>query len=70
MSIGLIYGAMLVGGLLAFGSVINLDAKILYLSDGTPHSLSGCVNMQFIVYCRVYFRESWRTKSLVRNFVF
>lgn len=46
MSIGLIYGAMLVGGLLAFG-------------------LSGCVNMQFIVYCRVYFRESWRTKSLV-----
>lgn len=46
MSIGLIYGAMLVGGLLAFG-------------------LSGCVNMQFIVYFRVYFRESWRTKSLV-----
>ncbi|KAG1813877.1 uncharacterized protein BJ212DRAFT_1578083 [Suillus subaureus] len=46
MSIGLIYGAMMVGGLLAFG-------------------LSGCVNMQFIVYFRVYFRESWRTKSLV-----
>ncbi|KAG2116229.1 hypothetical protein BD769DRAFT_1672944 [Suillus cothurnatus] len=46
MSIGLIYGAMMVGGLLAFG-------------------LSGCVNMQFIVYCRVYFLESWRTKSLV-----
>lgn len=46
MDIGLIYGAMLVGGLLAFG-------------------LSGCVNMQFIVYCRIYFRESWRTKSLV-----
>ncbi|KAG2037592.1 hypothetical protein BDR03DRAFT_956993, partial [Suillus americanus] len=46
MSVGLIYGAMLVGGLLAFG-------------------LSGCVNMQFIVYCRVYLHESWRTKSLV-----
>lgn len=26
--------------------------------------------MQFIVYCRVYFHESWRTKSLVQNFVF
>lgn len=46
MNIGLIYGAMLVGGLLAF-------------------SFSGCVNMQFIVYFRVYFHESWRTKSLV-----
>ncbi|KAG2141031.1 hypothetical protein DEU56DRAFT_280505 [Suillus clintonianus] len=46
MSVGLTYGAMLVGGLLALG-------------------LSGCVNMQFIVYCRVYFRESWRTKSMV-----
>lgn len=28
-------------------------------------SLSGCFNMQFIVYCRVYFCESWHTKSLV-----
>lgn len=46
MSIDLIYGALLVGGLLAF-------------------SLSGCLNMQFIVYCRVYFCESWHTKSLV-----
>ncbi|KAG1895024.1 uncharacterized protein F5891DRAFT_932159, partial [Suillus fuscotomentosus] len=26
--------------------------------------LSGCVNMQFIVYCRVYFHESWRTKRM------
>jgi len=59
----------MVGGLLAFGYVIKLDAKMRCLSDGTPHSLSGCVNMQFIVYCRVYFLESWRTKSLVRNFV-
>lgn len=46
MSIDLIYGALLVGGLMAF-------------------SLSGCFNMQFIVYCRVYFCESWHTKSLV-----
>ncbi|KAH7920943.1 hypothetical protein BV22DRAFT_1039232 [Leucogyrophana mollusca] len=40
------YGALLLGGLLAFG-------------------LSGCVNMQFIVYWRLYSTESWRTKSLV-----
>ncbi|KAJ8588995.1 hypothetical protein M405DRAFT_933712 [Rhizopogon salebrosus TDB-379] len=40
------YGAMLIGGLLAFG-------------------LSGCVNMQFIVYCRLYSCERWRAKSLV-----
>ncbi|KAH7911580.1 hypothetical protein BJ138DRAFT_1113071 [Hygrophoropsis aurantiaca] len=40
------YGALLLGGLLAFG-------------------LSGCVNMQIIVYWRLYSSESWRTKSLV-----
>ncbi|KAG1730695.1 uncharacterized protein EDB91DRAFT_749862 [Suillus paluster] len=28
-------------------------------------SLSGCVNMQFIVYCRMYSHERWHTKSLV-----
>ncbi|KAG0706617.1 hypothetical protein DFH29DRAFT_1020917 [Suillus ampliporus] len=59
------YGAMLIGGLLAFRRVINLDVKIRDLSDKIPHSLSGCVNMQFIVYCRVYSRESWHTKTLV-----
>ncbi|KIK48436.1 hypothetical protein CY34DRAFT_798258 [Suillus luteus UH-Slu-Lm8-n1] len=40
------YGAILLGGLLAFG-------------------LSGCVNMQFIVYWQLYSYESWRVKSLV-----
>ncbi|KAG2755482.1 hypothetical protein P692DRAFT_20767703, partial [Suillus brevipes Sb2] len=40
------YGAILLGGLLAFG-------------------LSGCVNMQFIVYWQLYSYESWRAKSLV-----
>lgn len=40
------YGAILLGGLLAFG-------------------LSGCVNMQFIVYWQMYSYESWRVKSLV-----
>ncbi|KAG2154657.1 hypothetical protein DEU56DRAFT_897737 [Suillus clintonianus] len=44
------YGSMLIGGLLAFG---------------TPHSLSGCVNMQFFVYWQLYSYESWRAKSLV-----
>ncbi|KAG1729555.1 hypothetical protein EDB19DRAFT_1897202 [Suillus lakei] len=49
MTIALDYGAMLVGGLLAFG-------------------LSGCVNMQFIVYCRVYFRERWHIKRISMEF--
>ncbi|KAG1759003.1 hypothetical protein EDD22DRAFT_826952 [Suillus occidentalis] len=40
------YGAILLGGLLAFG-------------------LSGCVNMQFIVYWQMYSYESWHIKSLV-----
>ncbi|KAG1784144.1 hypothetical protein EV702DRAFT_1191151 [Suillus placidus] len=40
------YGAILLGGLLAFG-------------------LSGCVNMQFIVYWQLYSHESWYAKSLV-----
>ncbi|KAG1757765.1 hypothetical protein EDB19DRAFT_64055 [Suillus lakei] len=40
------YGAILLGGLLAFG-------------------LSGCVNMQLMVYWRLYSYESWRAKSLV-----
>ncbi|KAJ8597643.1 hypothetical protein M405DRAFT_723912 [Rhizopogon salebrosus TDB-379] len=44
------YGAMLIGGLLAF-------------------SLSGCVNMQFIVYWRLYSDEPYHAKSLVRNLI-
>ncbi|KAG2142398.1 hypothetical protein DEU56DRAFT_733676 [Suillus clintonianus] len=49
MTIALDYGAMLVGGLLAF-------------------NLSGCVSMQFIVYCRTYFRESWLYKRMSMGF--
>jgi hypothetical protein len=60
------YGAMLIGGLLAFGCVVSLDKRICNLSNRTPRSLSGCVNMQFIVYCRLYSCERWRAKSLVR----
>ncbi|EGN93735.1 hypothetical protein SERLA73DRAFT_189491 [Serpula lacrymans var. lacrymans S7.3] len=40
------YGALLIGGLLAFG-------------------LSGCVGMQFIVYCRTYPSDSPRNKTMV-----
>jgi hypothetical protein len=64
------YGAMLIGGLLAFGYVVSLDKRICDLSNRSPRSLSGCVNMQFIVYCRLYSCERWRAKSLVRLFVF
>ncbi|KAL4070388.1 hypothetical protein J3A83DRAFT_4188443 [Scleroderma citrinum] len=39
-------GALLLGGLVAFG-------------------LSGCVNMQFAMYWRVYPKDTWQTKSLV-----
>ena len=64
------YGAILLGGLLAFGCVISLDRKICDLSDRSPYSLSGCVNMQFIVYWRSCSGDHWRTKSLVRKSVF
>jgi hypothetical protein len=60
------YGAMLIGGLLAFRCVINIDQQICDLS---PRSLSGCVNMQFIVYWRLYSDEPYRAKSLVRKLI-
>jgi hypothetical protein len=60
------YGAMLIGGLLAFRCVINIDQQICDLS---PCSLSGCVNMQFIVYWRLYSDEPYRAKLLVRKLI-
>ena len=63
------YGAIILGGLLAFGCVISLDRKMYGLPDRSPPSLSGCVNVQFIVYWRLYSCDHWRDKSLVRKFV-
>jgi hypothetical protein len=57
---------MFIGCLLAFRFVINIDQQICGLS---PCSLSGCVNMQFIVYWRLYSDEPYRAKSLVRRFI-
>ena len=57
------YGALLLGGLLAFRYVISLNKNNI-LSD-LSRSLSGCVGMQFIVYWRLYPDESYRTKLLV-----
>ncbi|KAG1794775.1 uncharacterized protein HD556DRAFT_401637 [Suillus plorans] len=48
-----------------FAMSIALDHGAMPIGGLLGFGLSGCVNMQFIVYCRVYFYESWRTKSLV-----
>jgi hypothetical protein len=59
------YGAMLIGGLLAFRYVATIDRK--KCGNPFPRSLSGCVNMQFIMYWRLYPGEPYHTKSLVVN---
>lgn len=41
--------------------------SIYNLPDTSLRSLSGCVNMQFFVYWRLYSYESLRAKSLVRK---
>ncbi|KIJ66549.1 hypothetical protein HYDPIDRAFT_26888 [Hydnomerulius pinastri MD-312] len=41
------------------------DYGPLVLGGLLAFGLSGCVNMQFIVYWQIYSSESWRTKALV-----
>ncbi|KAG2123621.1 hypothetical protein BD769DRAFT_1359375, partial [Suillus cothurnatus] len=47
---------------------ITLDYGAILVGGLLGFGLSGCVNMQFIVYCRVYFCDSWRTKRLSTEF--
>ncbi|KAH0837824.1 hypothetical protein J3R83DRAFT_6032 [Lanmaoa asiatica] len=44
---------------------INADYGPLILGGLLAFGLSGCVNMQFIVYWQIYSEERWTTKSLV-----